>query len=116
MLIFVYGTLKRGEANHGFMGGQRFVGEAVTMPLFRLYDLGGYPGMIANSEGGTAIQGELWEVDAGCLERLDELEDIAGGEYVREGLPLAPPHADLPVQGYRYLRSVAGCRDLGGRW
>ena len=45
-LIFVYGTLKKGGSNHHLMAGQKFLGAARTIPGFRLYDLGGHPGMI----------------------------------------------------------------------
>lgn len=114
-MIFVYGTLKRGGSNHGYMRGQRFVSEATTAPRYRLYDLGGYPGMVADPDG-LSIHGEIWEVDAEALARLDELEDIEGGEYVRELIPMLPPNDGLSVEGYRYLFSVTGCRDLGTTW
>jgi len=116
MLIFVYGTLKRDGSNHHYLEGQRFVGRAVTKPLYRLYDLGGYPGMVADPELGSPIEGEVWDVDRGCLQRLDELEDVDGGEYAREVIPLEAPFSGDEIQGYRYLRSVAGCRDLGASW
>jgi gamma-glutamylaminecyclotransferase len=116
MLIFVYGTLKRGGSNHSWLEGQRFVGEAVTEPLFRLHDLDGYPGMVRDLEAGVSVRGEVWEVDAECLARLDELEDVSGGEYCREMIPLRPPFSQSQVQGYRYLREVAGRADLGGEW
>lgn len=115
MLIFVYGTLKRGRSNHGYMQDQRFVGEAKTTPIYRLYDLGGYPGIVTASEG-LSICGEIWEVDAKGLVKLDILEDIEGGEYVREAIPLLAPFDQTRVEGYRYLRPVSGCRDVGQAW
>lgn len=116
MLLFLYGTLKRGGSNHHFMEGQRWVAEARTLPAYRLYDLGGYPGMVAAPAEGRSIEGEVWEVDAAALARLDELEDVAGGEYAREPVPLLPPHAALEVQGYRFLLPVTGKRELGSSW
>lgn len=113
--IFVYGTLKRGKENHGWMAGQTFVGTARTQPCYRLYDLGGYPGMVAD-ENGVSIEGEIWEVDEAGLTRLDILEDVAGGEYVRERIPLLPPLENAAVEGYRYLLPVAGRRDVGPAW
>lgn len=115
MLIFVYGTLKRGRSNHGYMNGQRFVGEARTAPLYRLYDLGGYPGLVTSPEG-LSIHGEIWEVDTESLSKLDRLEDIEGGEYIREAVPLLAPFDQTRVEGYRYLRPVSGCRDVGQAW
>jgi gamma-glutamylaminecyclotransferase len=117
MLIFVYGTLKRGEVNHFYLSGQRFVTDVRTRPCFRIYDLGGYPGLVAVESGGLSIQGEVWQVDAACLLRLDLLEDVAGGEYAREPVLLLPPHADWLVQGYRYLWPIPpGTADLGVSW
>ena len=69
-ILFLYGTLKRGEKSHRLMAGQRFVGEATTEPRYRLYDLVPYPGLMADV-GGVAVAGELWEVDATCLAELD---------------------------------------------
>ncbi len=39
-LLFVYGTLKRGERANRLLSGQRFVGAAETEPRYRLVDLG----------------------------------------------------------------------------
>lgn len=116
MRIFVYGTLKRGRSNHGWMRGQQFIGEASTRPHFRLHDLGGYPGMVLVENHGLSIQGEVWEVDTEGLKRLDELEDVSGGEYAREPIPLLPPFDQQRVEGYRYLRDVSQAPDIGGCW
>ncbi|MDZ4289101.1 MAG: gamma-glutamylcyclotransferase family protein [Prosthecobacter sp.] len=116
MLVFVYGTLKRNGSNHHCLADQRFIGDAATKPLFRLYDLGGYPGMVSDFQTGVSVSGEVWEVDASCLKQLDLLEDTDGGEYVREIMPLEAPFEAQVIEGYRYLRSVAGRRDLGSRW
>lgn len=114
--VFAYGTLKRGQGNHHLLAGQDFLGSGRTEPVYRLWDLGGYPGMVRAAEGGQSIAGEVWEVDEPCLRQLDELEDVAGGEYERTAIRLLPPHADLGVEGYLLLRSVAGCRDAGSSW
>lgn len=116
MLIFLYGTLKRNRSNHGHMDGQSFVAKAMTQPQYRLYDLGGYPGMVSDEAGGVSIQGEVWAVDADCVARLDELEDVDGGEYAREIIPLLPPFDEAEIEGYRYLRDVSAARDIGVSW
>jgi gamma-glutamylcyclotransferase (GGCT)/AIG2-like uncharacterized protein YtfP len=74
MLLFVYGTLKRGERNHRLLAGQRFVGPAVTAPGFRLFDLGPYPGMVRAAGG--VVRGELFDVSEPCLVELDEFEGV----------------------------------------
>jgi len=116
MLLFVYGTLKRGHSNHGYLRSQQFVSMAMTQPRYRLHDLGGYPGMVLDERDGISIHGEIWEVDADCLARLDELEDIEGGEYAREPIPLLSPHDQAPIEGFRYLRDVSHAPDIGGSW
>lgn len=71
-LIFVYGTLKRGWGNNVIIRDQRFLGEAFTLvPNFRMYSLGGYPGVVA---GDRQIKGEVWEVDDNAFNRCDRLE------------------------------------------
>lgn len=116
MHLFVYGTLKRGQSNHGYLRGQQFISMAMTQPRYRLHDLGGYPGMVLDECDGISIHGEIWDVDAECLALLDKLEDIEGGEYIRELIPLLPPHDQAPIEGYRYLRDVSHAPDIGGSW
>lgn len=118
-LVFVYGTLKRGLSNHGWLNRQVFLGEAITEPKYLLYDLGGYPGMVSATRGlgrGRAIHGEVWEVDASALERLHQLEGIDHGEYVFASIELQPPWQERGVHGYLYLRSVSECPDCGTHW
>jgi len=70
--VFVYGSLLSTEGNHAVLRGARFVGEARTPSRFALHDLGEYPAMV---EGGAhAIVGEVYEVDAPLLARLDAFE------------------------------------------
>lgn len=72
-LVFVYGTLMRGEVNHGLLDGAEWVGEHRTEPRFTLLNLGAYPGLIAG--GRVAVSGELYRVDGAGLNALDALED-----------------------------------------
>lgn len=75
VLLFVYGTLMRGESAHALLGPTaRFIAEAQTEPRFTLLDMGEYPALV---EGGTtAVRGELYEIDAALLESLDRYEDV----------------------------------------
>ncbi|MBL9180269.1 MAG: gamma-glutamylcyclotransferase [Verrucomicrobiaceae bacterium] len=113
--VFVYGTLKRGADNHGWIEKQQFVAKARTKPLYRLFDLGGYPGMIRD-DNGRAIEGEIWDVGEAGLTQLDVLEDIEGGEYERVVIELEGEFADQRVEGYLYLRGTEGRRDAGACW
>lgn len=114
--LFVYGTLKRGLSNHSYLAGQAFVGKARTSPVYRMFDLGGYPGMVRVGAGGAGIEGEIWEVDDACLRSLDVLEDVAGGEYERVIVELEPPFVGQDVEGYLFLREVTGRREAGTVW
>jgi gamma-glutamylcyclotransferase (GGCT)/AIG2-like uncharacterized protein YtfP len=115
-LIFVYGTLKRGCSNHGFLAGQAFVGDARTAPGYTLYELAGYPGMVAGDALSAGVTGEVWSVDDDCLERLDGLEGTAEGLYRRGEVPLLGPFANRQVEAYLYLQAVDGRRELGETW
>jgi len=74
-LLFVYGTLMRGEGAHGMLGpSARFIGAARTQPCFTLLDMGEYPALVEG--GATAVVGELYEIDASLLPDLDRYEDV----------------------------------------
>ncbi len=113
--VFVYGTLKAGLSNHGWLRGQRFFGPAETQPRYRMFDLGGYPGMV-ECDDGIALEGEVWEVDAAGLQRLDVLEGVAEGEYELAPIAMAGTWQSEQVSGYLYRRPVAGLRDAGACW
>ncbi len=115
-LLFVYGTLKRGCANHQFLTGQKFLGEARTVPGFRLYNLGGYPGLVALADDHDGVTGEVWSVDAPALVRLDALEGLGEGHYRRESIPLLAPFAEQGIEGYIYNLSIKGRRVIGNTW
>lgn len=83
-LLFVYGTLKRGLANHHQLGGAAFLGEA-ELPGVQLHDLGPFPMAIL---GDGHVRGELYRVDAARLAHLDRFEGVPR-LYRRECRPLA---------------------------
>ena len=47
--------------------GGRFVAEASTAPLYRLYDLGNRPGLVRVAEGAVAVAGEVWAFPAASI-------------------------------------------------
>ena len=115
-LVFVYGTLKRGGSNFHYMAGQQFLGEARTPPGYRLYELGGHPGMIVKPDDKNGVTGEVWSVDAPGLANLDVLEGLIEGLYRRVSLKLLPPFADRAIETYLYAQSVEGRNDIGSTW
>ena len=115
-LLFVYGTLKRGYCNHGQIAGGTFVGLAHTPPGYRLYDLGGYPGLAVHPDDTAGVTGEVWSVAPDLLARLDAFEGVHEGLYRREVLALLPPFADREVFAYLPVHGVAGRPEIGGTW
>jgi gamma-glutamylcyclotransferase (GGCT)/AIG2-like uncharacterized protein YtfP len=85
-LVFVYGTLRRGGA--GTMSirfpNSKFIADARVSGS--LYDLGAYPGLLAN-ESNSAVIGEVYEVDDETLNRLDDFE--ASSNYRRKGVEIS---------------------------
>lgn len=71
-LVFVYGTLKRGQPNHHLLASCRFLGKAALAGL-QLHDLGPFP-MAIPGEG--TIHGEVYGVPAAALPALDRLEGV----------------------------------------
>jgi gamma-glutamylaminecyclotransferase len=114
--VFVYGTLKRGLENSHYLAGQQFLGEAQTLPIYRMVDCGGYPGMYAVSSNGLAIKGEVWAVDEATRARLDILEDLAVGLYTFDPVRLAAPFANGDIQAYFYAWPIQNCPDAGDNW
>ncbi len=111
-LVFVYGRMRRGEADHHFLKGARHVADIATAALFELVDLGGLPGLI---EGGDcAIEGEVYAVSTSTLAMIDELEDHPES-FRRTRIELAD---GTFAQGYLVPRAQAGCfpRCTEHRW
>jgi len=114
--LFLYGTLKRGGSNHRAMKGQTFIGNARTVPGFAMFLVSDYPGLVPWAEDREGISGELWEVDAAGLDRLDRLEGVDEGLYRREPVSLQHPFADRIVDTYIYAQPVEGLAQVGSDW
>lgn len=74
-LLFVYGSLRRGEPMFDALGLERAL-EYVSEGTFRgdLYDLGDYPGAVA-ADG--VVKGEVYRIkDATILDALDRYEEF----------------------------------------
>jgi gamma-glutamylaminecyclotransferase len=112
-LLFVYGTLKRGQRSHHLLLGQEFLGEARTVPVYRLYDAGLFPVLVDDRANGVAVQGEVWRVDEVVLKRLDEWEGVPE-LYSRRPVVLEKDAG--PVCAYFFNGDVAAYADCGRRW
>lgn len=73
--VFVYGTLKRGEANHGVMesASGEFIAEA-KLSGYYMVNTPWYPFAAKSDDEGDCIKGELYKVPAEKLHILDTLE------------------------------------------
>lgn len=71
MLVFVYGTLRRGAVNEAssFVGAE-FVSESKIKGS--IYDLGWYPGLKLDDL--SEVEGDIFKVNQYQLERLDSYE------------------------------------------
>lgn len=85
-ILFIYGSLKRGQPNHRVIADQQYLGEATTEPRYRIIDLGKYGGLVRDDANGAAVKGELWAV-TGC--GLAELDDFETGEGLWARHPVA---------------------------
>ncbi len=115
MLIFVYGTLKTGRRLNGHMAGSRLAGEAVTQPLYRLYRIDWFPGLIEHDDG-ISVRGEVWDVSADTLQVLDQVEEVDVGLFQRRQIQLAAPFEQSAVESYFYLGNVSEAEDSGDCW
>lgn len=110
--LFVYGTLRRSEHAHALLGQDAvFLGEAVTVPSYTLYQLGWYPGLV---EGGTTkITGEIWSIGIERWASLDEYEGVPG-DYIRKKIALV---GDKDAYTYIYVGTLHNALLLsGGDW
>ncbi len=111
--LFIYGTLMPALRLEAEMHGARFMGPAQVPG--RLVDVGRYPGLL---QGDGSVSGEVYEVDAAHLARLDAVEDMvpsdrAASQYWREEVTvLSGPLQGLKVQTYLYNRPVDGCAPI----
>jgi len=129
-VVFVYGTLKRGYSRHSSIGNQRYLGVAVTEPLYSMFQISGYPALVEETTLAKEIWGELYEVNEDCVAALDEIEGVSHNLFERRPIKLSQIHfANLPTnkeifsklhsktaEAYFYKRDVSGCRDCGHCW
>ncbi|KAF0299909.1 putative gamma-glutamylcyclotransferase [Amphibalanus amphitrite] len=111
--VFVYGTLKRGEPNHGWMmktgpgqGCAELLGSARTCRPFPLLVAGPYniPYCLDRPGEGHRIFGEVYRVDADKMKRLDELEAYPKHYNRRqEDVIISDDPEDTPVKAWIYL-------------
>ena len=110
-ILFVYGTLLSGEANHRLMAAAEPRGAACTGPAFELFDMGSFPALVAG--GATAVAGELYLVHPPLLAELDAFEGHPH-LYTRASVLLREGEADAYLFGADQVRERAHIP--GGDW
>ena len=111
-LVFVYGTLMRGQRAHHFLEGSPLLGTWL-LRNYAMYNLGRYPGIV--EKDGHSVIGEVYEVSRALLERMDEYEE-EGSLYHRRTVTVTKDGAELDVQAYIYARTVDSDTLMQGRW
>lgn len=101
-VVFVYGTLIRGQRNHRLLADSDFIG-AAELEGFAMYDLDYFPGI--QPEAGSRVKGELFRVDEWTLSALDRLEG-EGYLYVRQEVIVFQDTTPIRALTYVYNKPV----------
>ena len=114
-LVFVYGTLRTGQANHRLHLGERPLVPAVLEG--HELRLGDWPWIRAAA--GSSVVGEVVAVEPEVLAGLDVLEDVAGGWYRRERCTVRLANGG-EAEAWTYtagtIAASGGRRVPGGDW
>jgi gamma-glutamylaminecyclotransferase len=116
MVLFVYGTLKRGLRLHALVRHCEFLGTARTAPGYTLVRVAWYPGMIRR-DGAPGVIGELYRVDPATLADLDFIEGVPE-IFTRAAVPLAGgPEGIETAEAYHFvLPPDSRVDELGEEW
>lgn len=71
-ILFVYGTLRKGQANHGRLKKSKYLGQVETAAKYELIVFDDSPGLI--EPGTNSVVGELYEVNSEVLKEIDGFE------------------------------------------
>ncbi|MDJ0571830.1 MAG: gamma-glutamylcyclotransferase [Pleurocapsa sp. MO_192.B19] len=117
--VFVYGTLKPGEANYQYYCGDRVTSQTPVYTFGNLYALPvGYPAM---TEGENTVKGILLSFsDSSILKSLDKLEGYQEqrafdlNEYYRQLVPIYNFAHQPRGKAWAYFMAIARVRQLQG--
>lgn len=75
MKVFVYGSLRKGGFLNSYFTKDLFIKTIKTSPGYSLYDItnGAFPAMVESGDQ-SQVHGEVYEVDAILLSKLDRAE------------------------------------------
>jgi len=123
--VFVYGTLRAGEANDiGMAAARRGIAAPTRIgPASvhgRLFDFGDYPGLVVDPAAGPVV-GDVYEIDDALVAVLDEIEEVypgVDGLFIARDISVEVGGVRVRCRFYPVAReSVHGLREIaGGDW
>ena len=75
ILVFVYGTLKRGFYNEFFLKNSEFIESYTANIRYKMVNLGEFPSITPDNKI-NEISGEIYKINKKTLNRLDEFEGV----------------------------------------
>ncbi|WP_221568076.1 gamma-glutamylcyclotransferase [Alkalihalobacillus sp. TS-13] len=113
-LVFVYGTLRKNECNAHVLGNAKCMSEYAWVQG-TLFDTGfGYPALTLVDSG--RVFGEIYDVDADGLKKLDYLEGYKGpGDenlYERQTYPVVTEDVPVDVIIYTVDHNPSLCKKV----
>jgi len=78
MIVFVYGSLKKGKKLHNYLENANFLGNAITCNKYPMIvsKSGWYPYLIEKKGIGYKIKGEVYKISLNLIKILDRLEEV----------------------------------------
>lgn len=108
--VFTYGTLKRGEYNHGVLGDSEYIGEG-ALEGFDMFTNGSFPMIV---EGDGLVFGEVYKVSD--LDRVDMLEGYVKesdkGMYLRRKKEIIMDDDNVECWVYIWNRDLDRCEPI----
>lgn len=115
MLVFVYGTLKKGYGNHGVLKGATYIQKYKTLHQHKMLDLGAFPGVV-HMGGDTAITGEIYKITEEISARLDQLEGYPTF-YDKVNISTTDTELMMYVLSKQFLEArTTTLKELPGEW
>ena len=106
--VFIYGTLKRGHANHHYVWGRiGYLGRCRTRTPYPLVVGGKWfsPFLLEEPGEGHCVTGDLFEADAEAMEMMDRLEGVGRPKgYLRDRIFVEMLDTGEEVEAWAYLK------------
>lgn len=111
--LFTYGTLMKGESNHFYLKGSKYIGDGIIRG-YRLLEIEDYPGAVPTDDLQKEVVGEVYKISHDTKKEIDILEE--GYLYKNiivdiEGKKLVCGFYEFIDDGNEYLESK-----IKGKW